>query len=97
MKKNFFLHDASLLLFRSHSSSLTIADVPPEKRTSAKAEDNDEGLTNEAQEKHFDNEMEDIDEIEHIKAEMDIPAGAAEMAQQTSVRRKRYAFLSKVP
>lgn len=87
-------------LFRSHSSSLTIADLPPETKISEKAQnhpDNDEELADEAQEKHFDNEMEDIDEIEHIRAEMDIPAGAAEMAQQTSVRRKRFAFLSKVP
>ena len=70
----------------------------PETQIFERVEDaDDEELSNDAEEKHFEKEMEDIDAIENIRAEMDIPAGAAEMTQQTSVRRRRYAFLSKLP
>ena len=57
----------------------------------------DDELTTEAEEKQFEDEMEDIDAIEQIKAEMSVPAGAAEMVQPTSVRHRRSHFLSKIP
>ena len=59
--------------------------------------DNDDELTNEAEEKQFEDDLENIDAIEQIKADMSVPAGVAEMAQPTSVRHRRFHFLSRIP
>ena len=55
----------------------------------------DDDLSEDGQEKQFENEIEDIDGMEQIQAEMNVPPGAAETIQQTSGRSKRFLFLFK--
>jgi hypothetical protein len=59
-------------------------------------DDNDD-LSIDGQEKEFEKQLDDIDTIQQIQTDMSVPPGAAEMTQQTSVRSKRFRFLSKLP
>jgi hypothetical protein len=59
--------------------------------------DDDDELSNEAEEKQFEEELDDLDTIQQLQNEMNIPGGTAEMNQQTSVRSGRFLFLSKLP
>ncbi len=59
--------------------------------------DDDDDLSNDIQEKEFEEELDDIDTIQQIQTDMSVPPGAAETTQQTSVRSKQFLFLSKIP
>jgi hypothetical protein len=59
--------------------------------------DDDDDLSIDGQEKEFEKQLDDIDTIQQIQTDMSVPPGAAEMTQQTSVRSKRFGFLSKIP
>jgi len=59
--------------------------------------DDDDDLSIDGHEKEFENGLDDIDTIHQLQTEMSVPPGAAEMTQQTSVRSKRFRFLSRIP
>jgi hypothetical protein len=56
----------------------------------------DDELSNEAQEKQLEQELDEIDMVQQVQASMSVPPGAAEMTPP-SVRSNRLAFLSKLP
>ena len=53
-------------------------------------------LSNEEEEKQFEIELGDIDTIQQLQAEMNVPPGVAETIQQTSIKPTRFVFLSKL-
>jgi len=57
----------------------------------------DDDLSNDDQEKEFEQELDDIDTIQQIQNNMSVPPGAAEMNQQKHARSRRFLFLSKIP
>ncbi|CAF4473429.1 unnamed protein product, partial [Rotaria sp. Silwood2] len=60
-------------------------------------DDDDDDLSNDAQEEQFEEELDDIDTLQQIQADISNPPGAVEMTQHTSVGAKRLRFLSKIP
>ncbi|CAF3335982.1 unnamed protein product [Rotaria sp. Silwood2] len=56
----------------------------------------DDDVSNDAQEKKIEEELDDIDALQQIQADMTNPPGAIEMTQDTSGRSKRLCFLSKI-
>jgi hypothetical protein len=60
------------------------------------SDDNDR-LSNNAQEKQFEAEINNLDDISPFQVDMSVSAGVAEMVQKTSVVHKQLHFLSKIP
>ena len=57
----------------------------------------DDELSNDEQEQHFEAEINEIDAIQNIKSDILTTPGTAEMMQQTSTTQHRFGFLSKLP
>ncbi|CAF0788245.1 unnamed protein product [Adineta ricciae] len=57
----------------------------------------DDELSNDEQEQHFDAEISEIDAIQNIKSDILTTPGTAEMMHQTSTTQHRFQFLSKLP
>ncbi len=57
----------------------------------------DDDLSNDDQEKEFEEELDDIDTIQQIQNNMSAPSGAVEMNPQKTIRSGRFLFLSKIP
>jgi hypothetical protein len=58
--------------------------------------DDDDRLSNNAQEKQFEAELNNLDDINPFQVDMSVSARAAEMVQKTSVVYKQLLFLSKI-
>ncbi len=59
--------------------------------------DDDDDFINDVQEKEFEEELDDIDSIQQIQANMSVPPSVAEMTPQTNIRSRRFRFFSKIP
>ncbi|CAF5081195.1 unnamed protein product, partial [Rotaria sp. Silwood1] len=57
----------------------------------------DDDLSDDAQEKQYEEELDDVDTLQQIQADISKPPGTAEMPQHISAHSKRAIFLSKIP
>jgi hypothetical protein len=57
----------------------------------------DDDLSNDDQEKQFEDELDDIDTNQQIQNNMAISPGATEMTPQIATPSRRFRFLSKIP
>lgn len=56
----------------------------------------EDDLTSDNDEKHFEEELESIDELQQVQAAMSVPVGAVEVPQIATADPRRLAFLSKI-
>ncbi|CAF2623577.1 unnamed protein product [Rotaria sp. Silwood2] len=82
---------------KPHSNEISIPNEDDIDHSHDDDDDDDDDLSNDAQEEQFEEELDDIDTLQQIQADISNPPGAVEMTQHTSVGAKRLRFLSKIP
>jgi hypothetical protein len=82
---------------RPTSNGISIANADEIDHSNDNHVRDDDDLSNDEQEKQFEEELDEIDTIQQIQNTMIVPPGVAEMTPQTTTRSRRFHLLSKIP
>ncbi len=88
------------LFFLFHRATLNGISIPNEDEVDYSNDNHvhdDDDLSNDDQEKQFEDELDDIDTNQQIQNNMAISPGATEMTPQIATPSRRFRFLSKIP
>ncbi len=84
-------------MHRPISNGISIPNVDENDHSNDNHVRDDDDLSNDDQEKQFEEELDDIDTNQQIQNNMAVSPGAAEMTPQTNGYSRRFRFLSKIP
>jgi hypothetical protein len=84
-------------IHRPTSNEIPIANADEIDHSNDKHVSDDDDLSNDEQEKQFEEKLDEIDAIQQIQNNMIVPPGVAEMTPQTTTPSRRFHLLSKIP